>query len=182
MIKERESAQLKQRIDTLEREMAALKNRGFPYRGIRKRSHRMVWGLPLYDIAMGPDPIKGELRGHARGIVAIGDFATGVLALGGIARGIVAVGGLAFGLLFGVGGLCAGALALGGLAIGGIAIGGGAIGGIAIGGGAFGYYAVGGGALGEHVISGMRQDPEAIRFFSDRLPFLREFLCRNSCG
>lgn len=181
-MKESESAQLKQRIETLEREMAALKNRGFPYRGIRKRSSRMVWGLPLYDIAMGPDPVRGELRGHARGIVAIGDFATGVLALGGIARGIVAVGGLAFGLLFGVGGLCIGTLALGGLAIGGIAIGGGAIGGIAIGGGAFGYYAIGGGALGEHVISNMRQDPEAVRFFSDWLPFSREYLCRNQCG
>ena len=180
--KEHESAQLTQRIETLEREVAALKNRGLPYRSIRKRSSRMVWGLPLYDIAMGPDPAKGEPRGHARGIVAIGDFATGVLALGGVARGIVAVGGLALGLLLGVGGLCTGALAFGGLAVGGIAIGGGAIGGIAIGGGAFGYYAVGGGALGEHVIDGMRQDPEAVRFFSDWLPFTREFLCRNSCG
>ena len=125
-MKESEFTQLKQRIETLEREVAALKNRGLPYRSIRKRSSRMVWGLPLYDIAMGPDPTNGELRGHARGIVAIGDFATGVLALGGVARGIVAVGGLALGLLLGVGGLCTGALAVGGLAIGGIAIGGGA--------------------------------------------------------
>ena len=158
-MKESEFTQLKQRIETLEREVAALKNRGLPYRSIRKRSSRMFWGLPLYDIAMGPDPTNGELRGHARGIVAIGDFATGVLALGGIARGVVAVGGLA---------------------IGGIAIGGGAIGGIAIGGGAFGYYAVGGGALGEHVIDGMRQDPEAVRFFGDWLPFPLEFSYRNS--
>ncbi len=181
-MKESEAAQLKQRIETLERDMAALKSRGFPYRSIRKRSSRRVWGLPLYDIAMGPDPAKGELRGHARGIVAIGDFATGVLALGGIARGGVAVGGLAFGLLFGVGGLGVGGLAFGGMAIGGIAMGGGAIGGIAIGGGAFGYYAMGGGALGEHVISGMRQDPEAVRFFNDWLPFPQEFPCRNRCG
>ena len=63
---------------------------------------------------------------------------------------------------------------------GGIAIGGGAIGGIAIGGGAFGYYAVGGGALGEHVIDGMRQDPEAVRFFGEWLPFPLEFPYRNS--
>lgn len=179
-MKESEFTQLKQRIETLEREVAALKNRGLPYRSIRKRSSRMLWGLPLYDIAMGPDPTNGELRGHARGIVAIGDFATGVLALGGVARGVVAVGGLALGLLLGVGGLCTGALAVGGLAIGGIAIGGGAIGGIAIGGGAFGYYAVGGGALGEHVIDGMRQDPEAVRFFGDWLPFPLEFSYRNS--
>lgn len=179
-MKESEFTQLKQRIETLEWEVAALKNRGLPYRSIRKRSSRMLWGLPLYDIAMGPDPAKGEPRGHARGIVAIGDFATGVLALGGVARGIVAVGGLALGLLLGVGGLCTGALAVGGLAIGGIAIGGGAIGGIAIGGGAFGYYAVGGGALGEHVIDGMRQDPEAVRFFGEWLPFPLEFSYRNS--
>ncbi len=169
-MKESEFTQLKQRIETLEREVAALKNRSLPYRSIHKRSSRMVWGLPLYDIAMGPDPANGELRGHARGIVAIGDFATGVLALGGIARGVVAVGGLALGLLLGVGGLCTGALAVGSLAIGGIAIGG----------GAFGYYAVGGGALGEHIINGMRQDPEAVRFFGEWLPFPLEFPYRNS--
>ena len=64
----------------------------------------------------------------------------------------------------------------GGLAVGGLAIGGGAIGGIAIGGGAVGYYAVGGGAVGQHVISGMSQDPEAVRFFSEWLPGLRELL------
>ena len=80
-----ENAQLKQRIAALEREMAILKQRGYGYRGIRKRSATMLWGLPLYDIAMGPDPEKGELRGHARGIIAVGDFATGVLAIGGMA-------------------------------------------------------------------------------------------------
>lgn len=174
-----ENAQLKERIATLEREMTMLKQRGYPYRGIRKRSEKRIWGLPLYDIAMGPDPEKGELRGHARGIIAIGDFATGIFALGGIARGVVAIGGLALGLLFGMGGVCTGLLAFGGLAIGGIAIGGGAIGGIAIGGGAFGYYAVGGGAVGAHIIDGMRQDPEAVRFFNEWLPFLQNSLGRR---
>jgi hypothetical protein len=176
-----DSEQLKQRIAALEQEVAALKKRGYPYRGIRKRSNRYFWGLPLYDIAMGPDPETGEMRGHAKGIIAIGDIATGVLALGGIARGVIAFGGLAAGLLLGIGGLSIGLLAFGGLAIGGIALGGGAIGGIAIGGGAFGYYAAGGGALGKHVISGMAQDPEAVRFFSDWLPELRSLFCRNGC-
>lgn len=171
-----DSEQLKQRIAALEREVTALKSRGFQYRGLRKRSSRSLWGLPLYDIAMGPDPAKGELRGHARGIIAIGDIATGVLALGGVARGIFAFGGLAAGVLLGIGGLSTGLLAVGGLAVGGIALGGGAIGVIAIGGGAAGYYAVGGGAVGEHVISGMLQDPEAVRFFSEWLPGLRELL------
>ena len=171
-----DSDQLKQRIAALEHEVATLKKHGYPYQSIRKRSDRYFWGLPLYDIALGPDPEKGEMRGHARGIIAIGDMATGVLALGGVARGLVAVGGLALGLVLGFGGLSTGLLAFGGLAVGGIAIGGGAIGGIAIGGGALGYYAVGGGAVGEHVISGMTQDPEAVRFFSEWLPGLRELL------
>ena len=165
-----DSDQLKQRIAALEQEVAMLKKRGYPYRGIRKRSDRYYWGLPLYDIALGLDPEKGELRGHARGIIAIGDIATGVLAVGGIARGVVAFGGLALGLMLGFGGLSTGLLAIGGLAVGGIAIGGGAVGGIAVGGGAVGYYAVGGGAAGAHVISGMAQDPEAVRFFTAWLP------------
>ncbi|MDZ7622785.1 MAG: hypothetical protein U5O69_10920 [Candidatus Competibacteraceae bacterium] len=152
--------QLKQRIAALEREVAALKSRGYTYRSIRKRSSRQVWGLPWYDIAMGPDPEKGELRGHARGIIAVGDIATGVLAVGGLARGIVAVGGLALGALVGVGGL----------AVGGIAVGGAAVGFVAIGGGAAGYYALGGSAFGGHVIDGMRQNPEAVRFFREWLP------------
>lgn len=171
-----DSDQLKQRIAALEQEVAILKKRNYPYLGIRKRSNRYFWGLPLYDIALGPDPAKSELRGHARGVIAIGDIATGVLALGGVARGVVAVGGMALGLALGFGGLSSGLLAFGGLAVGGLAIGGGAIGGIAIGGGAVGYYAVGGGAVGQHVISGMSQDPEAVRFFSEWLPGLRELL------
>jgi hypothetical protein len=176
-----DSDQLKQRVAALEREVAALKSRGFPYRGIRKRSNRFYWGLPLYDIAMGPDPEKGEMRGHAKGIIAIGDIATGVLALGGVARGIFAFGGVAVGVLLGFGGLSVGLLAFGGLAMGGIALGGGAIGGIAIGGGAVGYYAVGGGAFGEHVIRGMAQDPEAVRFFNDWLPGFRSLFCPRGC-
>lgn len=176
-----DSEQLKKRIAALEQEVAALKKRGYAYRGVRKRSNRIYWGLPLYDIAMGPDPEKGEMRGHAKGIIAIGDIATGVLALGGIARGVIALGGLAAGLLLGIGGLSTGLLAFGGMAIGGIAIGGGAMGVIAIGGGAFGYYAVGGGAAGEHVISGMTQDPEAVRFFSDWLPGFRSLFCPKGC-
>ena len=97
--------------------------------------------MPLYSIAMGPDPARGELRGHARGVIAIGDLATGVVALGGIARGLVAIGGLA--------------------------LGGDALGWVAVGGGAVGVYAAGGGALGEHVMSATVRDPEAVRFFSE---------------
>jgi len=165
-----DAEQLRRRIAALEQQVAVLKKGSYLHLGVRKRSDRYFLGLPLYDIALGPDPEKGELRGHARGIIAIGDIATGGLALGGVARGFIALGGVALGLVLGVGGLSTGLLAVGGLAVGGIAIGGGAIGGIAIGGGAVGYYAVGGAAFGERVFSAMTQDPDAVRFFSEWLP------------
>lgn len=114
-----DSNQLRQRIEALEQEVAALKARGFPYRGLRKRSRRSLWGLPLYNTALGPDPATGEVRGHARGVVALG--------------------GLAVGVVLGIGGLSTGLLALGGLAIGG-----GAWGYYAVGGGALGEHVISG--------------------------------------
>ena len=80
-----DSERLQQKVDELEREVAALKF-GSGRRGVRKRSTKYIWGLPLYDIALGPDPDQDQVRGHARGIIAIGDIATGVLAMGGVAR------------------------------------------------------------------------------------------------
>jgi hypothetical protein len=157
-----------ERLERLEREVATLR-RG-AYRGIRRRSSLEFAGLPLYDVALGPDPEKGEFRGHARGILAIGDMATGVIAVGGLARGIVALGGLAVGLLA-LGGLSIGLLlALGGAAIGGVAIGGGAVGGVAVGGGAAGYYACGGGVYGHAVVGAVQRDQEAVEFFRTHAP------------
>ena len=156
-------AQLEKRIAELEREVSAL--RGRRVAGIRHRSAAAIGDLPLLSIAIGPDLAEGEIRGHARGVIAIGDFATGVIAVGGLARGAVAVGGLAAGL-FSLGGVSVGLLvALGGLAFGSAAVGGLAVGGAAVGGGAVGYYACGGGAAGVHVIGPMRRDPEAEAFF-----------------
>ena len=62
----------------------------------------MVLGLPLYDIAIGGAPDKGEMRGHAHGIVAIGGIArggraVGFIAVGGLAVGYYAAGGAAYG-------------------------------------------------------------------------------------
>jgi len=144
-------------------------------KGVRKNSEATLWGLPLLAIAFGPDPEKGEMHGHARGIIAIGDIATGVLAFGGLARGGLAVGGVVAGGVA-IGGAAVGVIALGGvalsllfamggLAIGAIAIGGQAIGIVAVGGSAMGYYACGGGATGVHVISPVSQSPEAVEFF-----------------
>jgi len=158
---------LEKRLTDLEKQVAALKGSGLvALRGMRKRASWGIGDIPFYDIAIGPDPEHGEFRGHAKGIIAVGDMATGVLALGGLARGVVAIGGLAVGLVS-LGGLSVGILlAVGGLAIGGAALGGAAVGGVAIGGGAAGYYACGGGAFGEHVVDARRRDPEAEEFFS----------------
>jgi hypothetical protein len=120
---------------------------------------------PLVCIAVGPDPAKDEYRGHARGIIAIGDMATGVIALGGFARGAVALGGLAIGGIA-LGGGALGILTCAGLAVGYLAIGGLAIGYAAIGGLAIGYFAMGGEALGKFVIGPLHQDPQAVEFFS----------------
>lgn len=96
----------------------------------------------MVDIAIGPS--GDETRGHAWGVIAIGDFASGFLAIGGVVRGVVAIGGVALGL-FSVGGVAIGLLA----ALGGIAFGGLAIGFIAQGGMAVGQYARGGVRVGQ---------------------------------
>src|SRR5689334_5816000 len=84
--------------------------------GKRYESKAKLFGVPLVHVAVGPK--NGELRGKARGIIAIGDEAMGAIAIGGMARGIVAVGGLAIGV-FSVGGGAVGLLsAMGGGAIG----------------------------------------------------------------
>jgi hypothetical protein len=139
--------------------------------GFRKSSQWIVFGLPLWDIALGPNKQRGEIRGYALGIIAIGDVAKGWIAMGSIAYGGLAIGGFSFGIIA-VGGVSIGLIALAGLAIGGVALGGAAIGIVAIGGGALGYYAVGGGAFGKYVISGMEKNPEAIEFFKQWFPNL----------
>lgn len=153
---------LERRVAELEKQVAGL---GPGYRGIRRRASWGLGDIPFYDIAVGPDPSRGEIRGHAKGIIAIGDIATGVLALGGLARGFVAIGGATLGLVS-LGGLSVGVLAaVGGLAIGGVAFGGAAVGCVAVGGGAIGYYACGGAAAGVHASSAQRRDPETEAFF-----------------
>lgn len=149
-------------------------------RFMRYRTTKTLWGLPLIDIASGPNPSRGETIGRAKGIIAIGDIATGIVAIGGGACGVIAIGGSAFGIfalgggalgiLFAIGGLSIGTIAYGGLAIGLIASGGGAIGLIAMGGGTIGYYAIGATAFGPHVIDVVRQDPDAVRFFEKYAP------------
>ena len=73
--------ELLEEVKALRKEVTGLKrtvrgNSRRQQRGIRKRSKSTLLGWPVYDIAIGPDPKKGEHRGHAKGIIAIGDIAT----------------------------------------------------------------------------------------------------------
>jgi hypothetical protein len=176
---------LRQRVEKVEKELAALR----PVqcrRTVRRRSEASFLGLPVWEIAVGPDLERGEPRGHARAIIAIGDIATGWLAIGGFARGIIALGGCAvggislggvsLGLFGALGGLAVGTIALGGAAVGLVALGGGALGYVAMGGGAIGHYAAGGDAAGHFILTARRQDPEAVRFFQQWLPLLELWL------
>jgi len=137
----------------------------------RWKSAATILEYPLVAVALGPDTTANESRGHARGIIAIGDIATGLIALGGIARGAVAFGGLALGGIA-FGGCGIGILSFAGLALGYFAIGGLAIGNAAVGGLAVGYYAMGGAAIGKFIISPLHHDPQAVEFFSKLLPGL----------
>jgi hypothetical protein len=130
-----------------------------PPKSIRYRSKLSLFGWPLVCVACGPDPANNEVRGTARGLIAIGDIACGLIAVGGIAGGGISIGGLSAGLL-GIGGVSLGGLILGGVAIGYIAAGGVAV----------GEYARGGAAAGSHVMSPHRRDPEAVRLFETITP------------
>ncbi|HJV89694.1 MAG TPA: hypothetical protein VJ623_05260 [Holophagaceae bacterium] len=159
-----EARDLERRVAELEAELARV--RKSQYRGVRKQASWDLFGMPAWCIALGPDPATGQMKGHAKGFLAIGDLATGFLAIGGLARGVFAFGGLALGCVS-FGGCSIGlALALGGFSLGGVALGGAAVGGVAMGGGAVGVYALGGAAAGAHVIRQDRQDPEALAFFA----------------
>ena len=96
------SQAIEEKVAALEQELAALKRAGVRS-GVRKRSQTYIGEMPLWDIALGPDPENNEVRGHARGFIAIGDIATGVIALGGVARGFIALGGVAIGGIAGCG-------------------------------------------------------------------------------
>lgn len=139
-----EVTRLNETVSKLQNQLAAGKPHSRQKPCIRRESSLSFFGLPLYSIAMGPDPASGEKIGHARGIIAIGDRATGFVAIGGIARGILAMGGIAQGI-GAVGGLAIGVFAVGGCAVGAFA---------AVGGVAAGYFAVGGVAYGVHPVGG----------------------------
>lgn len=156
---------------------------GEAFKGRRFESDARLFGYPVLCVAMGPDPEREETRGHAKGIIAIGDIATGGIAVGGMSFGFVSVGGLGVGICSIGGGAVGLATSLGGLSIGGFATGGGAIGLLATGGGAVGIvaqgglavgvYARGGQAIGRHTIDQRgANDPKAQEAFDTLTPLM----------
>ena len=122
-------AELQRCIERLERlrDSLAVSATGKEGKSLRFQSNRTLFGYPIYDIAFGPDHVTGAVKGHAKGIIAIGNRATGFVAIGGMAQGIIAIGGLSWGL-FTAGGCTLGLVAgVGGVAAGGIVLGGGGI-------------------------------------------------------
>lgn len=91
------------------------------------KSSTSLLGLPLVHVAIGPPEGSREVRGIAKGWIAIGDISFGiVLAVGGLAVGGMSLGGLSVGVVA-LAGLSLGVWSVGGLAIGAFAVGGGAI-------------------------------------------------------
>lgn len=143
-----------QRRSDLDRESLTFPLVGGSTMGVRWESQARLFGVPLVSVACGPDPAKGEVRGRAKGIIAIGDIATGGVAVGGVSCGGIAIGGVAAGAVT-VSGVALGGIALGGLAVGIAAIGGLAVGAWALGGLAIGWWATGGLAIGKWVAGGL---------------------------
>ena len=88
-----------------------------PRLGKRAESPTTIMGMPLWSIAVGPDLEKGETRGHAHGIFALGEVATGVFAVGAVAVGVVALAPVSVGVI------AVGGIALGGVTAGGVSVG-----------------------------------------------------------
>lgn len=139
------------------------------------KSKRTLFGLPLIDIAVGQVFETGRVKKHARGIIAIGDFAQGFIAIGKLSRGFIAIGIGSIGIfsfgagcigLVSVGAVAFGGLAIAGLAAGVIAIGGIAIGAAAAGGVSLGYYAFGGVAFGKYIFSAVERSHQAIELLN----------------
>lgn len=85
------------------------------------KSKAYVNNLPVVHINIG----QGFKR--ARGIIAIGNFATGIISFGGFATGVISFGGFSAGIIS-LGGIALGVIAVGGISFGALAIGGIAVG------------------------------------------------------
>lgn len=137
------------------------------------KSKITLFGLPLIHINFNNYPGKPE---KAKGIIALGNFATGILAIGGGSLGIISIGGCSIGLIS-FGGISIGGLSFGGLSIGILALGGLAIGIEAMGGCAVGLnVAMGGAAFGETAIGPYSKGNNVLQTKGNDLYELKNFL------
>jgi hypothetical protein len=114
-----------------------------------------LFGLPLIHIKVRKIRGYGNKYGIAKGIIAIGDYASGVIAIGGFCYGVICIGGYCLGIIP-IGGLCAGLISLGGFSLGLASFGGFAAGIWSLGGFSAGIYTLGGAiAVGMKSISGI---------------------------
>ena len=149
---------------------------GLPY--FEYTSHAKVGSWPLVHITLGRNPETGR-RKMAKGIIAIGRFAMGVLALGQVAFGIIPIGQLAIGLGLSLGQAAFGLISVGQLAVAPIfALGQIAVAYAAIGQLALGYYCIAQAAAGIHIWTMKVKDPEALEFFRNLWPWLKQIIAR----
>jgi hypothetical protein len=124
--------------------------------GYEWKSSSTMFGLPLVHVAFGRDA-AGKWR-VARGIIAIGQFATGgivfaqigaaaIFGFGQIILAPVVIAQIAIGILFGLGQIATGYVALGQVVVA--------------------VYGAGQSGWAEHMISSRFKDPEAVAFFND---------------
>ena len=116
-----------QRASDLKTEIEFIANPWSHRLGKRAVSSTTVMGMPLWSVAFGPDPEKGELRGHAHGIFALGESATGIVAVGIVAVGVFTLAPVSIGVIavgaFAMGGVAMGAASIGILSYGAVALG-----------------------------------------------------------
>jgi hypothetical protein len=134
----------------------------------RKRSKTVLFGLPLWEVAVNTISRKGRMRyvksAKARAIVAIGDSATGVVAIGGRAKGLISIGQFSLGLFsFGI---CSIGLFSGGVfGLGLIGIGMFGVGLLSVGLMSGGYASVGGLVIAQHPYGQFDKTPEMTQLY-----------------
>ncbi|MDE6727032.1 MAG: helix-turn-helix domain-containing protein [Oscillospiraceae bacterium] len=110
-------------------------------------------GMPLVHI---------NLKGKAKGVVAVGLIAKGFVSVGLLSVGLLSVGVLALGLIAVGGALAAGGFASAAVAAGVVACGGVSVGVFSFGGASFGWFSVGGAAIGKYAFGGYASGDIAI--------------------
>lgn len=132
----------------------------------RKRSAMILFGMPLWEIAINLKNHKYAPRAKARAVIAIGDSAIGLIAIGSIARGFISIGGVSFGF-FSLGGLSLGLLSIGLNSIGLIAVGSISLALLSISGISFGYISAGLLPFGIQILGKNLQIPLLLQIFQN---------------